>query len=185
MGEPHVAPVAGDGDDAAAAAGIHDAFHETFYGILMEWADAQPDAVPWNKWQQEVNKIASKKVPGYRDTFNTAGRNWTKYVNGLWAEIMEVFHGPDWRVKAKEAEKRAYPPPQYPPRMPPAPAAAAADAAGAGGAGAVPAAGAEASAAGIGAAAEGEGPRGPGAGGVDADPAVHAEAPAPKRARGG
>ena len=79
MGDPHVAPVAGDGEEAppaAAAAGIHEALHETLYGILMEWADAQPDAVPWNKWQQEVNKIASLKVPGYRDTFNTPGRNW-------------------------------------------------------------------------------------------------------------
>ena len=94
-------------DDAAAAAGIHTECHETLYGILMEWADAQPDAVPWNKWQQEVNKIASKKVPGYRDTFNAPGHNWTKYVKELWAEIMEVFHGPDWRVKAKEAEKKA------------------------------------------------------------------------------
>ena len=153
MGEPHVAPVAGDGEEAppaAAAAGIHEAFHETLYGILMEWADAQPDAVPWNKWQQEVNKIASKRVPGYRDTFNAPGHNWTKYVKELWAEIMEVFHGPDWRMKAKEAEKRAYLPPQLPPRMPPAPAAAAAEAAGAGGAGAVPAAGAEVPAAGEG-----------------------------------
>ena len=74
MGEPHVAPVAGDGEEAppaAAAAGIHEAFHETLYGILMEWTDAQPDAVPWNKWQQEVNKIASKKVTGYHAILST------------------------------------------------------------------------------------------------------------------